>query len=220
MINMGTTILSNIYLIRRSVKSAYKSGFRYLISIAIVGIIYFECVFVQQYLQKFIHIMEQEIMSGDLKSAQISLDGNKLLIMQFSLGRDIFSFLILVISIYLLLDFRNKLSIIKMIDKENIETKIYLGVHPKHVLKELLLKTFFIYMSGLILACVICILININLVASLNSILPYDVQKGDRNSIFLSMFLSILVISIIIAIYSMLIKYTSIRRFKRNFSLY
>lgn len=90
MINVGPTILSNLYLVRRSIKSAYKVGIRYVVSITIIGILFFECVFLQLYLQRFIQIMEQEIMSSNLKSAQLSLDGNQFLIMQISFGKGYF----------------------------------------------------------------------------------------------------------------------------------
>ncbi|WP_206853874.1 hypothetical protein [Candidatus Enterococcus mangumiae] len=220
MINVGPTILSNLYLVKRSFESARKTGFRYIVSIIIIGILFLECVFLQLYLQRLIQVMEQEIMSADLKSAQLSLNGNQFLIIQISFGRDILSFLIVIISIYILFDFRNKMSLIKAIDRIDVETKIYLGIHPKYVLREFLLKNFFIYMLGLSLSYVLSILLNMKLVSLFNSILPYDIQVNHRNSIFLSIGLFILMISIVLAFYIIVLEFISIQRFKRTFSLY
>lgn len=220
MINVGPTILSNLYLIRRSIGSVYKVGIRYVVSITIIGILFFECVFLQLYLQGFIQIMEQEIMSSDLKSAQLSLDGNQFLIMQISFGRDILSFLIVIISIYILFDFRNKILLFKVIDRTDVETKIYLGIQPKYILRELLLKNFFIYIIGLSLSYIICIFLNMKLVSLFNSILPYDLQEHYRNSIFFSMVFFMLILSIVLVFYTIIIEFISIQRFKRTFSLY
>lgn len=216
MIKVSPTILSNFYLIRRSVKSASKMGIRNIISILIVGIIYLECIFFQQYIQRFIHIMEQELIDTD----QIGLNSNTFLIMQISVGRDIISLLIITITIYILFDFRNKFLLMKVINKEDVQTKIFLGVHPKYVLKELLMRNLFVYMEGFLLSYIICICINLKLTSSLNSILPYAVYPYDRNAIFFSMFLFLLVVVLILAFFSILIECVSIKKFKRTYSLY
>lgn len=220
MTNFRPIILSNLYLIRRSLRSASKSGIRHMVSIILVGIVYFECIFFQQYLQQFIRAMEQEITKGDLRTAQMSLDGNQLLIMQFSLGRDIFSFLIVIIIIYILFDFRNKFSLIKEFEREDVKTRLYLGVYPKYVIRELLLKNVFLYMKGLLFSCVICIFIDMRLVRSFNSILPYNITADGKNAIWLSMLRLMFAIFIGLGIYSILIEFTSIQRFKRTFSFY
>ncbi len=216
MIKVAPTILSNFYLIRRSMKSASKMGIRNIISILIVGIIYLECIFFQQYIQRFIHIMEQELIDTD----QIGLNSNTFLIMQISVGRDIISLLIITITIYILFDFRNKFLLMKVINKEDVQTKIFLGVHPKYVLKELLMRNLFVYMEGFLLSYIICICINLKLTSSLNSILPYAVHPYDRNAIFFSMFLFLLVVVLILVFFSILIECVSIQKFKRTYSLY
>ncbi|MDB1678316.1 hypothetical protein PMU79_01805 [Enterococcus durans] len=216
MIKVAPTILSNFYLIRRSMKSASKMGIRNIISILIVGIIYLECIFFQQYIQRFIHTMEQELIDTD----QIGLNSNTFLIMQISVGRDIISLLIITITIYILFDFRNKFLLMKVINKEDVQTKIFLGVHPKYVLKELLMRNLFVYMEGFLLSYIICICIDLKLISSLNSILPYAVYPYDRSAIFFSMFLFLLVVVLILAFFSILIECVSIKKFKRTYSLY
>ncbi|MEQ7034394.1 hypothetical protein ABQE28_08935 [Enterococcus durans] len=216
MIKVAPTILSNFYLIRRSMKSASKMGIRNIISILIVGIIYLECIFFQQYIQRFIHTMEQELIDTN----QIGLNSNTFLIMQISVGRDIISLLIITITIYILFDFRNKFLLMKVINKEDVQTKIFLGVHPKYVLKELLMRNLFVYMEGFLLSYIICICIDLKLISSLNSILPYAVYPYDRNAIFFSMFLFLLVVVLILAFFSILIECVSIKKFKRTYSLY
>ncbi len=49
----------------------------------------------------------------------------------------------------------------KVINKEDVQTKIFLGVHPKYVLKELLMRNLFVYMEGFLLSYIICICINL-----------------------------------------------------------
>ena len=165
-------------------KSASKMGIRNIISILIVGIIYLECIFFSNTFNGFIHTMEQELIDTD----QIGLNSNTFLIMQISVGRDIISLLIITITIYILFDFRNKFLLMKVINKEDVQTKIFLGVHPKYVLKELLMRNLFVYMEGFLLSYIICICIDLKLISSLNSILPYAVYPYDRSAIFFSMF--------------------------------
>lgn len=220
MTNMNRTILSNHYLIQRTVKSICRTGKRITMSVCLIVSLILEVFFVREYLQRFISTMEQEIMSSDLKSAQINLDGNQILIMQFSLVRDILSFLVIIMGAYLLFDFRNKFSLIKISNKEDVETKIYLGVSPKYVLRELLLKNLFSYMFGLFFSYVVCVCINMKLLSSLNSILPYIVGVRGRTSIFFSMLLLIFFLLILLIIVSVLIEFSSMHKFRRTFSFY
>ncbi|MCU9791875.1 hypothetical protein N4807_10195 [Enterococcus faecalis] len=201
-------------------KSAHKTGFRNIISLVIVGIIYLQCVFFQQYLQRFIHVIDQEIAVGDLKSAQLSLDSNQFLTMQISMGRDIMSLLIITIGFYILFDFRNKFLLMKVLNKKDVETKIFLGVCPRYVVKELLLKNLFLYTEVFLLSYIVCVCIGIKLISLFNDMLPYDISSYDRNTIFLSMFIFMIAILFGLTIISLLVEITTMQKFKRTFSFY
>ncbi|MDT2757798.1 hypothetical protein P7G51_10435 [Enterococcus asini] len=216
MTKLVPAILSNLYLVRRSVKKANHWGVRHLLAIFIVVSIFLECVFFKHYLKELVvKIIAQETQTNSFNEVQ-NLQLNQAWYMPFSLAQNVFSVLILLVGIYLLFDYRNKFSLMKTIQKADNQTKLYLGVDARYVIREMLLKNFFIYLEGFVLSLLISFMLNKKLLLQLNALLPYQLSQNGQGNVLWAMAFSLLILLGFLLIFSLLLELIHVQKVKKS----
>jgi len=215
MTKLVPTISANLYLLKRSVKKANQWGLKHLLSIVIGSLIFLQCVFFQHYLNELLNVISQKNQASSLNELQ-NLQSNQALLMPLSLGKDISFLLGLLVAVYFLFDYRNKFSLLKIMEKEDNLTKLYLGAKGNYIIRELLLKNFWIYLEGFVLSFFISFFLNRNFLSQLNELLPYQLSPHSKQVVLGTTASSLLTLLGLLSLFSMLLELIHTQKIKKS----
>lgn len=215
MTKLVPTISANLYLLKRSVKKVNQWGFRHLLSIVIGSLIFHQCVFFQHYLNELLNVINHKNQASSLNELQ-NLQSNQALLMPLSLGKDGSSLLGLLVAVYFLFDYRNKFSLLKIMEKEDNLTKLYLGAKGNYIIREMLLKNFWIYLEGFVLSFFISFFLNRNFLSQLNELLPYQLSQHSQQVVLGSTASSLLTLLGVLSLFSMVLELIHTQKIKKS----
>lgn len=212
-------ISANIALVRRSLKVTNRPISSQLFARGIVFFIFFECLFFKGYLNELIKAIDLNNQENSLNDLQNSLQTNQALVLPLSLGKDALSVLILALGLYLLFEYRNKYLLMKTIKKEDNATKLYLGIEPKYIVREMLLINFFSCLESGLIALILSLLLSKPLLGNFNEFFPYQISLPSQYSIFLSLVWALLLLIVALLLLSRLFEVITVHKIKSSGTL-